>query len=165
MSVRLVLSILFFLVNSISLVLHSHISFIYQWQCIIITLAASSFLTILKAGKLQLPVCLLAWVDCSSVMYDAVSYPRRTDPHCCQNLISYVVHLCMEATLHPEIQKLRMNKPVTHGCTPADWICHPLLLWKPKNLLHYEVSGWSDLPTAYSDTLANEDNSFRNHIR
>jgi hypothetical protein len=49
--------------------------------------------------KLQLQMCLLAWVDFSSEMYDAVSYPRRIDPHCCRNLISYIAHLCMEATL------------------------------------------------------------------
>jgi hypothetical protein len=37
MAVRLVLSILFFLVNSTVPVLHSHVSFIYQWQYVIVT--------------------------------------------------------------------------------------------------------------------------------
>ena len=43
MAIRLVLSILFFLVNSISLVLRSHISFIYHLQYIIITVDSILF--------------------------------------------------------------------------------------------------------------------------
>jgi hypothetical protein len=93
--------------------------------------------------------CLLALVDCSSVTYDAVSYPRRIDPHCCQNLKFYIVHLCVEFTLL-YIWRFKNLEWRTQWHMVVPQLIGYIIHCSCENLrmFHYEASGWSDLPTA-----------------